>query len=80
MKKLIGFLIILCSVALIGIVILQIWDVSIVSTGDLLRSGATLVLLGVLTVVLLIVYGLFFRNSKKGYTGHQDEGRAHPKL
>ena len=80
MKKIIGLLIVFCSAALIGIVILRIWDIHIVSTGDLLRSGATLILLGVLTVILLIVYGLFFRNPKKGYTQHQNEGRAHPKL
>lgn len=80
MKKLIGLLIVLCSVALIGIVILRIWDIKIVSTGDVLRSGATLMLLGVLTVILVIAYGFFFRNPKKGYTQHQDEGRAHPKL
>lgn len=80
MKKIIGLLIVLCSVALIGILILRIWDIHIVSTGDLLRSGATLALLAILTVILLIAYGLFFRNSKKGYSPQDDERRAHPKL
>ncbi len=80
MKKIIGLLIVLCSVALIGILILRIWDIHIVSTGDLLRSGATLALLAILTVVLLIAYGLFFRNPKKAYSPQDDERRAHPKL
>lgn len=80
MKKIIGLLIVLSSIALIGIIILRIWGIELVNTGDVLRSGATLALLAVLTVILVIVYGVFFRDPKKGYRRQNDESRAHPKL
>ncbi len=80
MKKIIGLLIVLCSVSLIGIIILRVWGIEIVSTADVLRSGATLALLAVLTIILVIVYGVFFRDSKKGYHRPNNESRAHPKL
>ncbi len=80
MKKIIGLLIVLCSVALTSIIILRIWGVEIVSTGDVLRSGATLALVAVLIVVLVIVYGVFFRDPRKGYRPPNDESRAHPKI
>ncbi|MCH5718477.1 hypothetical protein [Niabella hibiscisoli] len=80
MKKIIGLLIVLCSIALIGIIVLRIWGIELVSTGDVLRSGATLVLLAVLTIILVIVYGVFFRDPKKGYQRPNGENRAHPKL
>lgn len=80
MKKIIGLLIILCSISLIGIIILRIWGIELVSTGDVLRSGATLALLAVLIIILVIVYGIFFRDPKNGYQRPNDESRAHPKL
>lgn len=80
MKKIIGLLLLLCSIALTVVVILRIWGIHTISFGNVLRSGATLALLAMLTVVLLIIYGLFIRNHKKGYSGQKGNHRAQPKL
>ena len=78
MKKIIGTLIILLSLSFIGIVILKIWGISIVSINELLMSVYTLLLLGALIVILILVYGLFFRNNSKNYIKHVGN-KAHPK-
>lgn len=79
MKKFIGTLIVLLSVLLIGILILRIWGIYIVSIDEIVKSGYTILLLGALIVVLIIVYGAFFKINSKGY--NKDVGNnAHPKL
>ncbi|MNK04786.1 hypothetical protein D3C87_226590 [compost metagenome] len=79
MKKLIGALIVLLSIALIGILILRIWGVYIVSIDEIVKSGYTLLLLGALIIVLIIAYGAFFKNNSKGYDKSVGNN-AHPKL
>ncbi len=69
---------VLVSLLLAMLVVLRIWGISIVSLGTLVRSGATLAVLGGLTAVLLLLYGVFFRTGRSAYdrgTGN----RAHPK-
>lgn len=79
MKKLIGTLIILLSIALIGILILRIWGIYIVSIDEIVKSGYTLLLLGALILILIIAYGALFKNNSKGYN-KQVGNNAHPKL
>ena len=79
MKKLIGALIILFSMAFAGLLILRVWGIKIVSLPDMLRSGITLLLVGIIVVVLIIVYGAFFRNDAAAYNTNAGN-RAHPKL
>lgn len=79
MKKLIGTFVILLSMAFIGILILRIWGIYIVSIDELIKSGYTLLLLGVLIVVLIIIYGAFLKNNSKGYN-KEVGNNAHPKL
>lgn len=79
MKKLIGALIILFSLAFAGILILRVWGIRIVSLPDMLRSGVTLLLVGLIALVLIIVYGSFFRNDTAAYNKKSGD-RAHPKL
>lgn len=79
MKKFIGALIVLLSAALIGILILRIWGIYIVSIDQFVKSGYTLLLLGGLIVILIIVYGAFFKNNSKGYNKSVGNN-AHPKL
>ncbi len=75
MKKLIGFLIALFSIAFILLLILKVWNITLIGWADILRSGVTLLLMAAAVVILLIVRFLFFRkdnyNSEKG-------NRAHP--
>ncbi len=77
MKKTIGFLIVLVSIALAAVVILRIWGIEIISLGDLVRSATTLAVLGGLLIFLLICWGFFFRDSKAGYNPKVGN-RAHP--
>ncbi|WP_374951877.1 hypothetical protein [Mucilaginibacter sp.] len=79
MKKLIGSLIILFSLAFVGILILRVWGIKMVSLPDLLRSGITLLLVGIIAFVLIIIYGSFFRNDDSAYNKNSGN-RAHPKL
>jgi len=79
MKRIIGALLILLSIALIAILILRIWDIEIVSLSDIVKSSATLLLLGIAIVILIIVYGALLRNNKRGYDRNTGN-RAHPKL
>ena len=79
MKKLIGIILVLLSIALISIVILRIWDIEIVSLNTIIKSSATLVVLGVAIVVLIILYGALLRNNNRVYD-NKSGNRAHPKL
>ena len=65
MKKLIGGTIVLLCLAFFVLLILRVWGVSIVSWQNIVRSGATFVLLGALIVILIIIYYLFFKKSTK---------------
>ena len=78
MKKLIGALIVLLSVFFIGILILRIWGIVIISIDDMVNSGYTLLLLGVLIIVLIISYGFFFKNNSQVYDKTTGT-KAHPK-
>jgi len=79
MKKIIGIILFLLSVALIGILILRIWDIEVVNLTTIIKSTVTLVLLGVGIIVLIIIYGALLRNDRRGYD-HKSGNRAHPKL
>ena len=79
MKKIIGILITLLSLALIAVIILRIWNIEIVSIHNMLRSTATLILLGLAILILSIVYGTFLRNNKQAYN-QKTGNKAHPKL
>ncbi|SOD11173.1 hypothetical protein [Pedobacter xixiisoli] len=79
MKKVIGMLILLLSIAFIGILILKVWGINIVSLDSILKSGYTLLLLGALIVVLILVYGAFLKNDGSKYN-KQVGNNAHPKL
>ena len=78
MKKIIGALIVLVSIALAAVVILRIWGIEIISLGNLVRSASTLAVLGGLLIFLLICRGFFFRSNSKGYD-EKVGNRAHPK-
>lgn len=79
MKTLIGVLAAIVSLAFITILILRIWDIEIISLQTIIKSSITLVVLGVTVVILLIIYGSFFRNNEQGYNKYSGN-RAHPKL
>jgi len=79
MKKIVGILILLLSIAFIGIIILRVWGITIVSLDNILRSGYTLLLLGALVVILIIVYGAFLKNDGGNYNKRVGNN-AHPKL
>lgn len=79
MKKILGIFITLLSLALIAVIILRIWNNEIVSFNNMIKSSATLILLGLAIVVLSIVYGTFLRNNKQAYN-QKTGNKAHPKL
>jgi len=79
MKRIIGIILLLLSIVLIGILILRIWDIEIVSLDTIIRSTATLVLLGIAIVILIIIYGALLRNDRSGYD-RKSGNNAHPKL
>jgi len=78
MKRIIGIIIVLLSFLLIGILALRIWNVELVSLDTIIKSTATLVLLGIAIVVLIIVYGALLRGKSSVYN-KQSGNRAHPK-
>ena len=78
MKKLIGALIVVLSFSFIGILILRIWGITVLSIDAIVNSGYTLLLLGLLIVILIITYGVFFKNNSKGYN-KSIGNKAHPK-
>ncbi|WP_316805957.1 hypothetical protein [Pedobacter agri] len=79
MKKVIGIIIVLLVIAFLGIIGLRIWGVEIVSLQTILKSSATLLILGSSIVILIICYGFYFKNPSKGYD-RSVGNRAHPKL
>ncbi|MGZ3872529.1 MAG: hypothetical protein ACXVJD_06405 [Mucilaginibacter sp.] len=78
MKRIVGVIILLLSLAFIAIVILRIWAIRIISLQDIIRSSATLVSIGVAIVMLVIVYGGFLKGKESGYQKNIGN-RAHPK-
>lgn len=78
MKQLFGALILLLGVALGVLLVLRIWGVVPVSGPTLVRSGATLLVLGAVLVVLLIGWFAFFKNPSAGYDTRVGN-RAHPR-
>lgn len=79
MKHIVGIVLLLLSIALIGILVLRIWDIEVVSLAAVLKSSATLALLGVAIIVLIIIYGALLRNDRRGYD-RKSGNKAHPKL
>lgn len=79
MKKIIGALIAVLSIAIIGIIILKIFGIVILSLAFVLKGFESLILLGVLLLVLLIIYGFFFKKQDKGYAT-KGEGISQRKL
>ena len=78
MKQLVGALMLLLSAALVGLLVLRIWGVAVVSQYALLRSGATLLVLGLGLVGLIVVWFGFFTDPRAGYKV-QPGRRVHPK-
>ena len=78
MKKIIGITILLLSIAFTGILLLRIWNIHIVSLEALIRSSATLIVTGIFIVVLIVLYGAFFRRQEKAYPKDKRK-HAHPK-
>ncbi|MEO5911392.1 MAG: hypothetical protein ABIP95_10920 [Pelobium sp.] len=78
MKKVIGIIAVLLTVAFITILGLRVWGIEVVSMQTLIRSNLTLALLGGLIVLLIIMYGFFFKNNTDGYDSNVGN-RAHPK-
>jgi len=79
MKKIIGIILLLLSVALIGILILRIWDIEVVSLTTILKSTTTLMLLVIAIIILIIVYGALLRKNSQGYD-RKSGNKANPKL
>lgn len=79
MKKVIGIIIVLLIIAFLGILGLRIWGIEIVSLQTIVKSSATLFILGVAIVILIICYGFCFKDSSKGYD-RSVGNRAHPKI
>jgi len=79
MKKVIGLFITVLTLAFITLMVLRIWDIEVVSLQNITNSSATLLILGITIIVLIVIYGFFFRNSEKQYNGKAGN-RAHPKL
>ena len=78
MKKIIGIVITLLSIALIGVIILRIWNIEIISIENIIKSSATLLLLGLAIVILIIIYSTLLKNNNQVY--NQKKGnQAHPK-
>lgn len=78
MKKIIGITMLLLCIAFTGILLLGIWNIHIISLEELTRSSATLIILGIFIVVLIVLYGAFFRKQESGY--HKAKGKhAHRK-
>lgn len=75
MKNLVGFLIALLSIAFVVLLILRIWNIVIFGWDEILRSGATLLLIAVAIIILIIVRFAFFK--KENYNASKGN-RAHP--
>ena len=79
MKKIIGILIVLLSIALVTIIILRIWGVVIVSLAFLLKGALSLIILSGLLLVLIVSYGFFFKKQDAGYDTTKGN-RAQPRI
>lgn len=79
MKTFIGLLAALICLAFISVLVLRIWDIHVVSLETVIKSSATLIVLGIAAVLLIVIYGLFFRNNEDGYNPKAGN-RAHPKV
>ena len=79
MKRIVGIILLLLSIALIGVLTLRIWDIEVVSLTTIIKSTATLVLLGIAIIAFIILYGALLRNDRRGYD-RKSGNRAHPKL
>ena len=79
MKKIIGVFIVLLVIAFLGILGLRIWNIEVVSLQTVIKSSATLLILGIAIVVLVISYGFYFKDNSKGYDKSVGN-RAHPKV
>ena len=78
MKRIVGIILLLLSIALIGILILRIWNIDVVSLTAVLKSTATLMLLVIAIIILIIVYGALLRKNSQGYD-RKSGNKAHPK-
>ncbi len=78
MKQLMGAFILLLGAALLGLLALRIWGVAVVGEHTLLRSGATLLVVGLALVGLVVVWFGFFKDPAAGYDTRAGR-RAHPK-
>ncbi|MVN91779.1 hypothetical protein [Mucilaginibacter aquatilis] len=78
MKTLIGILAALITLAFVGLLILRVWDIKILSFETIARSSITLAILGVTSLVLIVVYGAFLKNTNRNYN-NKVGNRAHPK-
>ena len=79
MKRIVGIILLLLSIALTGIFVLRIWDIEIVNLNTVIKSTATLVLLGIAIIFLIIIYGALLRNDRRSFD-RKSGSRAHPKL
>ncbi|MCX2474230.1 hypothetical protein OQZ33_07815 [Pedobacter sp. MC2016-05] len=79
MKKIIGIFIVILVIAFVGILGLRIWNIEVVSLQTIIKSSATLLVLGIAIVVLIISYGFYFKDNSKGYDKSVGN-RAHPKV
>jgi len=79
MKKIIGVFIVILVIAFVGILGLRIWNIEVVSLQTVIKSSATLLILGIAIVVLIISYGFYFKDNSKGYDKSVGN-RAHPKV
>jgi hypothetical protein len=78
MKQLLVFIIGLVALALATLLVLRIWDASVISTATVLRSGATLAVVAGTLLALLVVRFTFFKNPAAGYDARVGN-RAHPR-
>ena len=79
MKKITGVFIVILVIAFLGILGLRIWNIEVVSLQTIIKSSATLLVLGIAIVVLIISYGFYFKDNSKGYDKSVGN-RAHPKV
>ena len=78
MKKIIGIVITLLSLALIGISILRIWNIEIISLKYMVKSSVTLLFIGLAILILIILYGALLKNNSQVYNKNKGK-QAHPK-
>lgn len=77
MKKFIGIIAVLLGIVCAVLLILRIWDIKIVEPIDVMRSGASLLILAIACLFLCVVYYTFFKEDKS--YDMKKGNRAHPK-